>query len=148
MRCSRNCSLTDEPLPGAAARLCGNSSRPRSRLAALHADLAKPTPCNYQFPCQTVPPDGRRQLWEHFGVICDDLSAPVLTLNLGIGGPSWLSRLVAEAAGEAQRLHLTSRMIATRDWSGISLPRLTSLSARIPPSFPSPLHGWAEIARP
>lgn len=112
--------LTDEPLPGAAARLCGSSHDldPDSPLATL---ILRSLAMQRGIP---VPDrsDDRRQLWEYFGVICDDLSAPVLTLNLGIGGPSWLSRLVAEAAGEAQPLHLTNRMIATVDWSGITCP--------------------------
>lgn len=112
--------LADEPLPGAAARLCGNShaldpDSPLSSLILRNLAMQRSIP----MPERS---DDRRQLWEHFGIICDDLSAPVLTINLGLIGQSWLCRLIAEAAAESQPLHLTNRMIATADWSAITCP--------------------------
>ena len=112
--------LADEPLPGAAARLCGDSHAldPDSPLSTLILrNLAMQR--SIAVPARS---DDRRQLWEHFGIICDDLSAPVLTLNLCLSGPSLLCRLVAEASREGQPLHLTNRMIASADWSQIACP--------------------------
>lgn len=112
--------LSDEPLPGAAARICGDahaldSDSPLSTLILRSLSLQRSIP----MPDRS---DDRRLLWEHFGIICDDLSAPVLTLNLGITGQSWLCRLVAEATKATQPLHVTNRMIATAEWSIIDSP--------------------------
>lgn len=112
--------LADEPLPGAAARLCGNSHALDSD-SPLSALILRSLAMQRSMP---VPDrsDDRRRLWEQFGVICDDLSAPVLTLNLRLSGPSLLCRLVAEASEEGQPLHLTNRLIASSDWSQITCP--------------------------
>lgn len=112
--------LADEPLPGAAARLCGDAHAldPNSPLAtlvlrslAMQRDVSMPGRS-----------EKRRQLWEQFGIICDDLSAPVLTLNLGLKGSCWLCSLVHQATSQTQPLHLTNRMIAATDWSAIQSP--------------------------
>lgn len=47
--------------------------------------------------------EGLRECWAAVGVVCDELSAPVLTLNLGAGGAGLTDRVLAlyRAAGEA-----------------------------------------------
>jgi len=112
--------LSDEPLPAAAARLCGDSHAldPDSPLSALilrHLAMQRSIPV----PDRS---DDRRQLWEEFGVICDDLSAPVLTLNLRLSGNALLCRLVTDAASEGQPLHLTNRLITSSRWPQIVCP--------------------------
>jgi uncharacterized protein (TIGR02679 family) len=52
--------------------------------------------------------DGRRECWAAVGVLCDELSAPVLTLNLGSYGDGLTDRVLAlhREAGEACSLSL------------------------------------------
>ncbi len=79
----------EQPLTHTAARYCGNShaldpGRPLSTLVlrGLAQRLGQPLPSRA--------PD-RRELWARFGVVCDDLSAPVLTFNLGVTGDAPLA---------------------------------------------------------
>ena len=73
---------------------------------------------------QTVPTrsDSRRSLWAAFGVVCDELSAPVLVYNLNFASDTLLSRLISSASAENQPLHLTTRMIWSTEWSHIKYP--------------------------
>lgn len=66
--------------------------------------------------------DERREMWAAFKVVCDELSAPALTFNLGLGGDALLPRLVALASAESQPIHLTSRMLWAADWNRITCP--------------------------
>lgn len=42
--------------------------------------------------------EGRRQVWEQVGVLCDQLSAPVLVWNLNIPGVSFCNRILTQHA--------------------------------------------------
>ncbi len=110
----------DEPLPSVAARLCGDAHA-LDPASPLHALIVRSLA---QQMGQPVPErsDERRHLFERFGIICDDLSAPVLTLNLGLTGDSWLCRLVGEASAASQPLHLTNRMLSKVDWNHVTCP--------------------------
>lgn len=64
----------------------------------------------------------KRALWDEYGIVCDDLSAPVLTLNLRFGGNTSLGR-IAEAANEAGLpLHLTTRLLWKTSWKDVVCP--------------------------
>lgn len=110
----------DQPLAGVAARFCEDShaldpDRPLSTLVlrglALRQGIALP-----------VRAPERRALWSQFGVVCDELSAPVLTFNLGVTGPATLAALVQQASLAAQPLHLTTRLLWTTPWQKLSFP--------------------------
>ena len=121
-RLLRALPLRDEqPLPRVAADWCGDSHAldPGSAVATLVLrGLALRR-------SQLVPArsDERRELWAAHGVICDELSAPVLTFNLSLTGSAMLCRLTEQASAERQPLHLTSRMLWAADWSKITCPR-------------------------
>jgi uncharacterized protein (TIGR02679 family) len=66
--------------------------------------------------------DERRELWAEFGVVCDELSAPVLTFNLGVSGKSPLCELVSISTANIQPIHLTSRILWSADWKHIHCP--------------------------
>lgn len=110
----------DEPLASVAARLCGNSHAldTNSPLASL---VLKCLALQRGVPVPERSED-RRKLWESFGVVCDDVSAPVLTFNLGLIGSSWITRLISEATDACQPLYLSNRMVATADWSSVGYP--------------------------
>ena len=64
----------------------------------------------------------KRALWAEYGIVCDDLSAPALTLNLRFGGNTPLGR-IAEAATEAGfPLHLTTRLLWKTSWKDVVCP--------------------------
>ena len=81
----------DQPLTSVAARYGGDSHAldPGSALSTLvlrglALRLAQAAPSRS---------DERRELWTAFRVVCDELSAPVLTFNLALNGDTLLSRL-------------------------------------------------------
>lgn len=117
----RSLPLPEEtPLASAAARYCGDSHAldPAAALSTLvlrNLALREGT----KVPSRS---DERRELWARFGVVCDDLSAPVLSFNLGITGDTPLCRLVVHASAAAQPLHLTSRLLWASDWGRIDCP--------------------------
>lgn len=112
--------LDDEPLARLAARLCGNSH-------ALDADsplatiVLRGVALNYgcSMPASAAE---RRQLWAKAGVVCDELSAPVLTLNLSLGGASPLTELLAAARAGNVPLHLSTRLLLATDWTSVVVP--------------------------
>jgi uncharacterized protein (TIGR02679 family) len=55
--------------------------------------------------------EGRRSAWTSVGVLCDELSAPVLTFNLPAVGDTPLARLVRNATQAAEPLHLSLRLL-------------------------------------
>jgi uncharacterized protein (TIGR02679 family) len=108
----------EQPLASVAARYGGDSHAldPASVLStlvlrglALRIGQAAPSRS-----------DERRKLWAAFRVVCDELSAPVLTFNLGLGGDALLCRLIALASAETQPLHLTSRLLWATEWARIT----------------------------
>ncbi len=66
--------------------------------------------------------ESRRELWGAFGVICDELSAPVLAFNLNLPGEELLCRLSSLAAAENHPLHLTTRLIWSTKWESVQCP--------------------------
>lgn len=110
----------EQPLARLAARYFGDShaldiDRPLASIVlrglALRVERAAPT-------CASE----RRDLWESAGVICDELSAPVLTFNLGLTGDDALARIITAAFSARQPLHLTTRLLWSADWSKITPP--------------------------
>ncbi|MCA9702107.1 MAG: TIGR02679 family protein, partial [Myxococcales bacterium] len=55
--------------------------------------------------------DGWRERWAAAGVICDELSAPVLTLNLGSGGDGLSDRVLAMHAERGEACSLSLRQL-------------------------------------
>jgi uncharacterized protein (TIGR02679 family) len=111
---------SDEALARVAARFFGSShaldpDRPLANLVlrglALRAGLPVPTRV-----------EERRHLWEEQGIVCDELSAPVLTFNLGLGGDESICRLAEVARMAIQPLHLTTRLLWATDWARIIPP--------------------------
>lgn len=112
--------LEERPLTRVAADFCGNShaldaATPLSTLVlrGLALRFKRPSPTRS---------DERRDLWAAVGVIGDDLSAPVLTFNLGCQGESSFCRLIAMTSADLQPVHLTSRMLWAADWTKIICP--------------------------
>lgn len=111
---------TPEPLARVAAHHFGSGhaldpDRPLANLVlrGLAQRSALPTP------------DGartRRELWESYGIVCDELSAPVLTLNLRLAGDDALVRLVHAAGDSGQPIHLSTRWLLSANWSAIVPP--------------------------
>gem|GEM_PF-269820 len=59
-----------------------------------------------------------RSAWGQMGVVCDEVSPTVVALNLRLGGPGVLPRLLDTAAEAGEPLHVTLRML--RDPSGLT----------------------------
>jgi len=55
--------------------------------------------------------ESRRELWAAAGVLCDDLSAPALALNLPVTGDGLSARLLREAAAAGEPLYLSLRTL-------------------------------------
>jgi uncharacterized protein (TIGR02679 family) len=55
--------------------------------------------------------ESRRDTWAGVGILNDELSAPVLTLNLKVTGDSSLSKILALQATEGQPTFLTTRQL-------------------------------------
>lgn len=110
----------DEPLSGVAARVTGNSHAldPGEPLATLvlrglSARFGEPMPADSHT---------RRDLWGKAGIICDELSAPVLTLGLRLPGTGTLSHLLEAAWQGGMPLHLSTRLLLNADWVGMRGP--------------------------
>lgn len=110
----------EQPLARLAARYFGDShaldlDRPLANIVlrglALRAEHPPPARASE-----------RRDLWESAGVICDELSAPVLTFNLGLTGDDALAQITTAAFAARQPLHLTTRLLWSADWSKITPP--------------------------
>jgi uncharacterized protein (TIGR02679 family) len=112
--------LEELPLASVAAKYCGNSHAidPNTALSSmvlrgLALRQKQPSPSRS---------DDRRELWAAFGVVCDELSAPVLTFNLGLNGNGLLCKLIEQADEGIQPLHLTTRLLWSTDWDQIRSP--------------------------
>lgn len=108
------------PLASAAAKHCRNSHVLDPNMA-LSTIVLRGLALRQQ---RTTPSrsDERRELWSEFGIICDDLSAPVLAFNLGLTGDTLLCKLIAHFSEETQPLHVTSRLLWATDWNRIVCP--------------------------
>ena len=112
--------LDNELLASLAARLMGNShaldlGSPLATIVlrgiAVFLGCSMPT-CGAE----------RRGLWSKAGVICDELSAPVLVFNLPIGKVPPVTRLLAVAAEAIMPLHLTTKLLQGADWKSAVVP--------------------------
>ncbi len=98
-----------EPLPSLAARLFGDAhaldpGEPRATLAVRAA--ARLGGIEFEDDAE-----GRRAAWASVGVMCDELSTPVLVLNLAVAGETPLARVLREAAASGEPLHLSLRLL-------------------------------------
>lgn len=98
-----------EPLAAFAARLFGDAhaldpGSPRATLAVRAASLLG----GVAFEDDA---EGRRTAWASVGVLCDELSTPVLVLNLPLHSATPLARLVRSACTDAEPLHLSLRLL-------------------------------------
>ncbi len=111
----------DEPIASVAARFTGNSHAldPNSPLATI---VLRGISLMHQ--C-TMPANAaeRRELWARAGIVCDELSAPVLTFNLLLPGASPLADLLAVANAATMPLHVTTRLLLVTDWKAFVSPR-------------------------
>ncbi len=110
----------EQALARVAARFFGDShaldtDRPLANLVvrglALRSNILPPTRARE-----------RRELWESAGVICDELSAPVLTFNLGLIGDDPLVPLADVARAAGQPLHLSTRLLWSVAWEKLTPP--------------------------
>jgi uncharacterized protein (TIGR02679 family) len=110
----------EEPLARVAGRFFGDShaldlERPLANLVLRGLALRAALPA----PARAAE---RRDLWARAGVICDALSAPVLTFNLGLAGDAELVRITTAASHARQPQHLTTRLLWASDWAKITPP--------------------------
>jgi uncharacterized protein (TIGR02679 family) len=116
----RQVPLDDEPLARLAARLVGNSHGldPGSPLATIALrGLALIYGCS-------IPKSAaeRRELWFRAGIVCDELSAPVLTFNLLLRGKCPLAELLGLASAAVVPLHLSTRLLQVAEWRSVLTP--------------------------
>lgn len=110
----------ERSLAHVAADFCGGShaldaAEPLSTLVLRGLALR----LKQTFPTRS---DSRREIWSAFGVVCDELSAPVLVFNLQFSSDTLLGRLTSLAAAENHPLHLTTRLIWSSEWNRIKCP--------------------------
>jgi uncharacterized protein (TIGR02679 family) len=113
--------LHNEPLAKVAARFAGNSHALDSdsplatvilRAIAILQGLSMPTSAAE-----------RRTLWSKAGIVCDELSAPVLTFNLSLDSAYPLTELLDVARFAAVPLHLSTRLLLTTEWRSVVGPK-------------------------
>lgn len=110
----------EQPISQVAACRCGGSheldpDRPLATLVLRSLAARQGTP----MPARA---EDRRNLWEEFGIVCDELSAPVLTLNLRLEGAAPLVALTRSATLAAEPLHLTTRLLWATPWASLVIP--------------------------
>jgi uncharacterized protein (TIGR02679 family) len=98
-----------EPLAALAARLLGDahaldSGSCRATLAVRAA--ARLGAIEFQDDAE-----GRRAAWASVGVMCDELSTPVLVFNLPAAGETPLGRLLRAARSDAEPFHVSLRLM-------------------------------------
>src|SRR5580704_9601002 len=64
----------------------------------------------------------RRELWARAGIVCDELSAPVLTFNLSLDGAPPLTAILTAAHAACVPLHLSTRLLLATDWASVVVP--------------------------
>ena len=98
-----------EPLAGFAARVLKDAhaldpGMPRATLAVRGAaDLG-----GIELEDDS---EGRRTAWASVGLLCDELSSPVLVLNLPAPGDSPLARMLQAGAEAGEPLHISLRLL-------------------------------------
>jgi uncharacterized protein (TIGR02679 family) len=98
-----------EPLAAFAARLLGDAhaldpGTPRATLAVrAGARLG-----GIQFEDTA---EGRRAAWASVGIMCDELSTPVLVFNLPVAGETPLGNLLRTASSAGEPVHVSLRML-------------------------------------
>ena len=116
----RQVPFGDEPIASVAARIAGNSHAfdPGSPLATIILrGIALIHQCAMPFNSAE-----RRELWSKAGVVCDELSAPVLIFNLILPGASPLAEILAAAHAAAMPIHVTMRLLVNTDWRNVVAP--------------------------
>jgi uncharacterized protein (TIGR02679 family) len=98
-----------EPLASFAARLFGDAhaldpGTPRATLAVRAA--ARVGGIHFEDDAE-----GRRAAWASVGVMCDELSTPVLVLNLVGTNETPLTRLLRSACADTEPLHVSLRLL-------------------------------------
>lgn len=105
-----------EPLAALAARLFGDAHAldPGSPLATLAVRAAS------RLGRATFVDDaeGRREAWAAVGVMCDELSTPVLVLNLPVAGTTALPELLRVAAAGGEPVHVSLRLLLRHPLDG------------------------------
>ena len=111
----------DEPIASVAARLAGNSHAldPGYPLATI---VLRGISMIHQcaMPLNAA---GRRELWAKAGVVCDELSAPVLVFNLVLPNATPLTEILTAAYAAAMPIHVTTRLLLSTDWTQVVVPR-------------------------
>jgi uncharacterized protein (TIGR02679 family) len=110
----------DEPIASVAARLAGNGH-------ALDRDSPVATLvlrgiCVLHQCAMPISAAQRRDVWSKAGIACDELSAPVLTLNLLLGNAPPLTNFLAAAHSARMPIHLTTRLLLATDWQHVEAP--------------------------
>jgi len=117
----RQVPFEDEPIASVAARLAGNSHAldPGSPLATI---VLRGISIMHQcgMPLNAA---GRRELWAKAGVICDELSAPVLVFNLVLPNATPLTEILAAAQVAVMPIHITTRLLLSTDWTKVAAPQ-------------------------
>lgn len=116
----RQVPFEDEPIASVAARLAGNSHAldPGSPLATIVLrGISLIHRC--AMPLNAL---GRRELWAKAGVVCDELSAPVLVFNLVLPNAPPLTEILTAAHAAAMPIHITTRLLLSTNWSGVMVP--------------------------
>lgn len=111
----------DEPIARVAARLAGNSHAldPGSPLATI---VLRGLSLRHQCPMPLNAP-GRRELWAKAGIVCDELSAPVLVFNLVLCNATPLTEILSAAHAATMPIHITTRLLLGTNWSKVLVPR-------------------------
>jgi uncharacterized protein (TIGR02679 family) len=112
--------LQDEPIAKVAARFTGNSHALDSD-APLATITLRAIAVLYGLSMPTSAAE-RRGLWSKAGIICDELSAPVLSFNLSLQGAYPLTELLGIARTARVPLHLSTRLLLTTDWRSVTGP--------------------------
>jgi uncharacterized protein (TIGR02679 family) len=116
----RQLPLDGEPLAAIAARLTGNSHGLDSD-TPLATIILRGIALLYGCSMPTCAAE-RRGLWSKGGIICDELSAPVLTFNLLLRGARPLTELLTVGCAAAVPLHLSTRLLQATDWNSVVAP--------------------------
>lgn len=116
----RQAPFADEPIASVAARLIGHSHAldPDSPLATL---VLRGISLAQQCAMPTNAAE-RRELWSKVGVICDELSAPVLVFNLLLPGASPLAEILVAAHAAIMPIHISTRLLLSTDWTQVVVP--------------------------